>query len=135
MKTTEAILGCALAMLYKVGFSAVWSNLGTNRKGRGQITWLLDVSVKADTDAFCFLPRLCHCHSLGALSLPVFKGNRHHPPPPGGLGVQKIRNPSWHEMQCEMCLKIKLLMTMAIKKQFFQMHFSWLPGQKELVLY
>lgn len=48
MKTTEAILGCALAMLYKLGFSAVWSNLGTDRKGRGQITWRLDVSVKAD---------------------------------------------------------------------------------------
>lgn len=75
----------------------------------------------------CFLrspPRIYHCHSLGALSLPGFKGNCHHSAPPGRLRVQKIRNPSWHEMQCEMCLKIKLLMTIAIKTQFFQMHFS-----------
>lgn len=56
IKATEAILESAPAMLYKLGFSAVWSNLGTNRKGKRQITWLWDVSVKANTDAFCISP-------------------------------------------------------------------------------
>lgn len=73
---------------------------------------------------FAFSPRLCHFHSLGALSLPVFKGSCHRAAHPSRLGVQKIRNPSRHEMHCEMYLKIKLLMTIAIKNQFFQMHFS-----------
>lgn len=40
------------------------------------------------------------------------------------LEVQKIRNPSWHEMHCEMYLKIKLLVTTVIKNLLFQMHFS-----------
>lgn len=67
---------------------------------------------------------LCGCHSLGLPLLPVFKGKCHLCTQPGRLGVQKIRNPSLHEMHCEMCLKIKLLMTIVIKNLLFQMHFS-----------
>ena len=90
--------------------------------------WTLDLSIEANADAFCLLPHFafspCCCHSLGVLPLPVFKGNCHHFTQPDRLEVQKIRNPSWHEMHCEMCLKIKLLMTTVIKNLLFQMHFS-----------
>lgn len=58
MKIVEAVFGSALTMLYKLGFSALWSNLGTKRKGKGQIRWLLDVSAKANADVLCILPIL-----------------------------------------------------------------------------
>lgn len=62
----------------------------------------------------------------------MFKGSSHHTTQPGRLEVQKIRNPSWREMCCEMCLKIKSLMTTVIKTCPFKCIFHSFQAPKSL---
>ena len=48
------------------------------------------------------------------------------------LEVHKIRNPSWHDTCCEMCLKIKSLMTIVIKTCPFECIFHSFQAPKSL---
>lgn len=121
----EVFRPCFLSRL----FSSVESSW-TNSKGGGQIAWLgaLDAFAKASTVPFCFpiLHLLFAAAIHWVLPLPAFKGSCHRGTQPGRRKVWKIKknNPSWQETLCEMCLTIKLLMTIVIKNLLFQMHFS-----------
>lgn len=118
----EALCPCFLSRL----FSSVESSW-TKSKGGGQVTWLgaLIMSVKTQFPFACpFCIFSLQRPFTETLSLPAFKGTCHRGSQPGRRKVGKIKNPSWHEMLCEMCLTIKLLMTIAIKNLLFQMQFS-----------
>lgn len=99
---------------------------------------LLAVPVRATDKLFAFFrPFLYFLAALpftGVAFLLAFKGSCHHSPHPGRQKVQQIRSTSWYEMHHETCLRIKLLMTIAIKNLLPQMHFSSFPDQQELVL-
>lgn len=72
-----------------------------------------------------FASSLCGGHSLGSATTCLQRQlSPWHPAWQPESWEDKKNNPSWHETLCEMCLTIKLLMTIVIKNLLFQMHFS-----------